>query len=245
MDEITLRRPIYWKSVETSHVGTVRKVNEDSILSLPEIKLWAVADGMGGHEAGNVASQMVTQSLKMIPGDQSLNDLVDSIEDELIEVNQRILEYSDIMLDGRTLGSTVVALAIKERVGICLWAGDSRLYRYRSKKLEQLSRDHSEVEEQIQLGQITAEEARDHPESNVITRAIGAGSEIYVDINAFSTQVGDIFAADAASDLYGYANQFEDLAMLFEESMMQILYGVQRDVAFNSSHASQTIAHLH
>jgi serine/threonine protein phosphatase PrpC len=160
---------------------------------LPEVNLWVVADGMGGYEAGNVASQMVVQALQTISENQSLNEFVNSIEDELIGVNHRILEYSDIMLEGRMLGSTVVTLAIKGRVGICLWAGDSRLYRFRCKRLEQLSRDHSEVEEQIQNGIISPEDAENHPELNVITRAIGAGSEIYIDINAFSTQVGDIF----------------------------------------------------
>ena len=194
MPEITVRRPIFWETSQASHVGTVRDVNEDSIMSLPSQKLWVVADGMGGYEAGNVASRMVIQALEMMPSDEtSLTELVDYVEDSLIAVNQRILEYSEVMLDGRTLGSTVVALVIKGRVGICLWAGDSRLYRFRHKQLEQLSRDHSEVEEQIQQGLISAEEASNHPESNVITRAIGADSEIYIDINAFSTQVGDVF----------------------------------------------------
>lgn len=112
---------------------------------------------MGGYEAGNVASQMVVQALQTISEDQSLDEFVNSIEDELIGVNHRILEYSDIMLEGRMLGSTVVTLAIKGRVGICLWAGDSRLYRFRCKRLEQLSRDHSEVEEQIQNSIISLE----------------------------------------------------------------------------------------
>ena len=164
MNDITLRRPISWKSAQISHVGTVREVNEDAIISLPEVNLWVVADGMGGYEAGNVASQMVVQALQTISENQSLNEFVNSIEDELISVNHRILEYSDIMLEGRMLGSTVVTLAIKGRVGICLWVGDSRLYRFRCKRPEQLSRDHSEVEEQIQNSIISPEDAENHPE---------------------------------------------------------------------------------
>jgi len=193
MKDITVRRPICWKSAESSHVGMVRDVNEDSILSLPELQLWTVADGMGGYEAGNVASNMIVQALGAIEQKESLNALVNSIEDSMMDVNSRILEYSDIMLDGRTFGSTVVSLLIKGRVGVCLWAGDSRLYRFRNKQLVQLSRDHSQVEEQIQQGLLTAEEAENHPESNVITRAIGADAEIYIDINVFSTQLGDVF----------------------------------------------------
>ena len=193
MKDITVRRPIVWKSVQDTNVGVVRQYNEDSVLSMPEEQFWAVADGMGGYEAGNVASNMIVSALKELKPEERLNRLVNSIEDRLLDVNHRILEYADIMLDGRTLGSTVVTLAIKGRVGVCMWVGDSRLYRYRNKQLVQLSRDHSQVEEQIQQGFITAEQAENHPESNVITRAVGADKELYVDINVFSTQQGDTF----------------------------------------------------
>jgi serine/threonine protein phosphatase PrpC len=193
MSEITKRRPINWKSVQYSHTGLVRKINEDAMLSLPEQKLWAVADGMGGYEAGNIASDMIISSLKKLKLGGSLNETVNRVEDSLIEVNNLILAYADILLDGRILGSTVVTLIIKGRVGISMWAGDSRLYRYRNRQLEQLTRDHSYVANQVMQGQITAKEAGDHPDSNKITRAVGADSEIYIDINAFSVQLGDIF----------------------------------------------------
>jgi protein phosphatase len=171
----------------------VREINEDSIISLPEIQLWAVADGMGGYEAGNVASNMIVTSLDDVTEKASLNEFIDTVEDSLMDVNHRILEYADIMLDGRTLGSTVVTLAIKGHVGICLWAGDSRLYRLRNNKLIQLSRDHSQVEELVQQGFLTPEDAESHPDSNVITRAIGASPEVCIDINVFSVQLGDTF----------------------------------------------------
>jgi serine/threonine protein phosphatase PrpC len=218
MKDITIRRPICWKSVERTDVGMVREINEDSILSLPEIHLWAVADGMGGYEAGNVASNMVVKSLEAINDKVSLNDLVNSIEDGFIDVNKRILEYSNVMLEGRTLGSTVVSLLIKGRVGICLWAGDSRLYRYRNRQLIQLSRDHSQVEEEVQQGLLTPEEAENHPDSNVITRAIGASPEIYIDINVFSTQVGDVYLL--CSD--GLYNQVSEQDMLVTLSTLPI-----------------------
>lgn len=193
MSDATIRRPIRWRSSQDTNVGMVRKINEDSIISLPEMQLWAVADGMGGYEAGNVASDMIVKSLDEITAKATVNAFVNCIEDSLIEVNQRILEYADIMLDGRTLGSTVVALAIKGNVGTCLWAGDSRLYRFRNNELVQLSRDHSRVEELVQQGFLSPEEAQNHPDANVITRAIGASAEICIDINVFSVQVGDMF----------------------------------------------------
>lgn len=193
MTDTTVRRPIKWSSCADTNVGMVRKINEDSVLARPEVGLWVVADGMGGYEAGDVASNMIIKTLQDIEAKEHLNDFVEQIEDSLIDVNQRILEYADIMLDGRTLGSTVVTLLIKGHVGTCLWVGDSRLYRYRNNTLLQLSRDHSHVEELIQKGLINAAEAENHPQSNVITRAVGAFSDVYVDVNVFSVQLGDLF----------------------------------------------------
>jgi len=193
MSDTTIRRPVRWNSAQGTNVGMVREINEDSILSSPEAQLWAVADGMGGYEAGNHASDMIVKSLDPITSKLSLNEMVNCVEDSLLDVNHRILEYADIMLDGRTLGSTVVTLLIQERTGICMWVGDSRLYRYRDKQLVQLSRDHSRVEELVLQGVISQEEAVNHPDSNVITRAVGASSELYVDINVFTAQLGDTF----------------------------------------------------
>lgn len=184
---------VTWRSAQDTNVGIVRTVNEDSIVSLSDIQVWAVADGMGGYEAGDVASNMIIEALDAMTDKESLNEVVDSIEDSLIDVNRRILEYADNMLDGRTLGSTVVTLLIKGSVGVCLWAGDSRLYRYRNNELIQLSRDHSYVEELVQQGALTPEEAVNHPNSNVITRAIGANTELCIDINIFNVQMEDTF----------------------------------------------------
>lgn len=193
MSDSTIRRPIRWVSAKQTHVGAVREINEDSIMESKDLQLWAVADGMGGYEAGNVASSMIVQTLEALENLDSLSDMVNLVEDSLMDVNHRILEYADIMLDGRTLGSTVVSLLIKGRVGVCLWAGDSRLCRLRNGHFVQLSRDHSQVEELIQQGVLTEDEAYNHPDSNIITRAIGANEELFIDINVFSVQQGDIF----------------------------------------------------
>ena len=193
MSEITVRRPVKWHSAGQTNTGMVREVNEDSIVSNPDAALWAVADGMGGYEAGNVASSMITSSLAEVKACDHLDDFVTSVEDCIIDVNQRILEYAEIMHDGRMLGSTVASLLIQGKVGVCLWVGDSRLYRLRNNELSQLSRDHSHVEELLKQGAITPEEMDNHPEANVITRAVGASNEIYVDINVFETQLGDAY----------------------------------------------------
>ncbi|MBI3560583.1 MAG: serine/threonine-protein phosphatase [Gammaproteobacteria bacterium] len=193
MNEITIRRPLQWLSSSATDMGTVRKMNEDAVLSRPEIGVWVVADGMGGHEAGNIASRIVVEAFTDMVKPAFLDDLVTSIETKLHDANSRLLEYSEIMLEGRVVGSTFVCLAIHGQIGVCLWAGDSRLYRYRNNQLTQLSRDHSYVAELLEQGSISPQEALNHPEANVITRAIGTSQELYIDLDVFSLQLGDIY----------------------------------------------------
>ncbi len=193
MSDITVRRPVIWKAAGDSDVGTVRKVNEDAIMLRDDAGLWAIADGMGGHEAGDVASNMVVKTLELLEIDELLDDAVDTIKKCILDVNQRIMEYAEIMLEGRTFGTTIVSFMIKGQVGVCLWAGDSRLYRFRNNQLEQLSRDHSRVAELLERGVLDPEAAAMHPESNVITRAVGVSRELNLDVNIFQVQAGDAF----------------------------------------------------
>lgn len=193
MNDITVRRPIQWICSSATHVGTVRTVNEDAVLERPEIGLWAVGDGMGGHDAGNVASRMIVETLGDLQKPEGLNDYVTSVENCILAANQRLLEYSEIVLDGRIVGSTFVGLMIYGQVGVCLWMGDSRLYRYRGQEFIQISRDHSQVSELLQAGAISEEEAVNHPESNVITRAVGTCDEPYLDLDVFDVHIGDTF----------------------------------------------------
>lgn len=209
MTDITYRRPIAWDSCALTHVGMVRQVNEDAILAKPDIGLWAVADGMGGHKVGDLASAKIIEALGVVQQAQRMSQAVDVIEDCLHEVNQLMLEYAEIMLDGHTMGSTVVCTLIKGRIGACLWVGDSRLYRYRNNQLQRLSRDHSQLEEMIELGLISREASESHPNRNVITRAIGVEPSLYVDMTLFNTQVGDTFLL--CSD--GLYNAVEEPAM--------------------------------
>ena len=193
MTDITLRRPINWVTGSKTDRGMVREVNEDALLVREDIGLWAVADGLGGHAVGDVASKMLTESLSELVNERRVSDIVEHAEDQLILANERILEYTDIMLDNATMGSTVVSLIIRDRVGICLWVGDSRLYRLRNNELRQLSRDHSQVQEWIDQGLIRPEEGENHPQGNVITRAVGVDQQLYVDVTVFDTQVGDSY----------------------------------------------------
>lgn len=222
MIDQTFRRPIVWNSFARTDVGVVREVNEDSILAKPEIGLWAVADGMGGHMVGDIASSKIVAALDEVAPQAMLSDYVDAVEDALLDVNEKMLEYAQIMFDAGTMGSTLVALVIKERVGACLWVGDSRLYRFRNQQLQQISRDHSQVEEMIEMGLLTKEAAEDYPHKNVITRAVGVEDSLYVDISLFTTQIGDIFllCSDGLYNSVSNEDLLEAFAIRDPESMV-------------------------
>ena len=110
----------HWLSSAATHCGAVRNMNEDAFLNRNNDGLWVVADGMGGHEAGEVASEMITASLGRVDVSQPLADVVDAIEDTLLEVHHKIRTYSRTHCEGRTMGSTVVSLFVREAVGVCL-----------------------------------------------------------------------------------------------------------------------------
>ncbi len=188
IDEKTFRRPIEWVSSARTDVGAVRKANEDAILARPEVGLWAVADGMGGHEVGDVASRLIVEALEAVGPQERLSDLVDTVEQSIVDANQNIIEYAKLMFENATMGSTLVSLVIHGRVGVALWAGDSRLYRLRNHQLSQLTRDHSHVQELLDSGAISEKEAENHPHGNVITRAIGVEEDGFVDVVVFNTQ---------------------------------------------------------
>ena len=198
----------HWLSSAATHCGAVRNMNEDAFLNRNNDGLWAVADGMGGHEAGEVASEMIANSLGSANLEQPLADVVDSLEDTLLEVHHKIRAYARTHCEGRTMGSTMVSMFVRKSVGVCLWAGDSRLYRFRNNCLECISEDHSQVNEMLSRGMITEEEAKNHPASNVITRAVGASETLYVDVTLFQLQPGDLYLL-CSDGLYGAITEEE------------------------------------
>lgn len=176
-------KPLSWSSFGLTDVGKVRKHNEDSFLERSEVGLWVVADGMGGHSKGDVASSMIVDSLKKVHEGTSLVKYIDEIEDRLLTVNQKLIEKARASTKRSTIGSTVVIMLAYDKYCIYMWAGDSRLYRLRNGKMVQITTDHSQVELYIEQGMITREEALVHPHGNMITRAIGATDELYIDID--------------------------------------------------------------
>ncbi|TKC81638.1 serine/threonine-protein phosphatase [Trinickia terrae] len=181
-----------WTSASRTEVGLVREINEDACLDLPEHGIWAVADGMGGHTAGDVASRMIVDALAAIVVPARLADVVAAARTELQTVNRRLRDEAAAR-HVRTIGSTVAALFASGNQCGLLWAGDSRVYLYRQAHLLQLTRDHSQVEELKARGYLTAEEAADHPAHHLITRAVGAADRLELDENRVEVNDGDMF----------------------------------------------------
>jgi protein phosphatase len=197
-----------WSSAFRTDVGKVRQVNEDSCLNTPAKELWAVADGMGGHSVGDVASRMVVDALGVIPAAASLGAFVNDVRACLQKVNQQLRDEA-IARGQEIIGCTVVVLLAHGRHCVYLWAGDSRIYLYRDGKLRQLSRDHSQIEELIARGLLAREDAENHPLAGVITRAVGADEALELDDRMLEVKDGDIFLL--CSD--GLSNEVSDTEM--------------------------------
>jgi protein phosphatase len=153
-----------WVSAAATDVGKIRSLNEDAYLDRPDIGLWVVADGMGGHDAGDLASRSVVESLAGI-GRQA----------------NRALREEAARRSESVIGSTVAALIAVGRHAVAVWAGDSRVYLFRDGTLRPLTHDHSQVEELIAEGSLTRDQAENHPAANVITRAVGGDDDLRLD----------------------------------------------------------------
>ena len=198
--------------VSRTHVGLRRKVNEDSIFERTERGLWAVADGMGGHEAGDVASAKVVEALRSLPIVYGLDELVEAAIDALYGVNRELIELAQSGDHNRTIGTTVVGLAIADGHFRCFWAGDSRAYRIRAGQIRRLSRDHSLVQDLVDAGMLKPEDAEKHESANVITRAVGVSEDLKMDNSTGDADPGDIFLL--ASD--GLTRLVDDYEILEE-----------------------------
>lgn len=194
-----------------SHVGNVRKLNEDSYIARPEIGLWSVADGMGGHDAGDLASQSVVNALAELPQPDSAPDLLGSFETAIIETNAKLRAEAAKRGENTVIGCTLVVLIIFGDVYACIWSGDSRLYRIRNQRIEQITRDHTEVQDLLDSGVLTPSEAENWPRRNVITRAIGVADEPELEMIQGRLEDGDIFLL-CSDGLTGHVEDGEILA---------------------------------
>jgi type VI secretion system protein ImpM len=192
--EITAKeRRLGWRSSARSTTGKVRKINEDAYLERSEVGLWAVADGMGGHSSGDVASKTVVEALADLSIVETLEDLIGATTERLQNVNADLLSMGERRGPGEIIGTTVVVLlAVDERCAV-LWAGDSRLYQYRNGVLSQLTDDHSLKNEISRKGVSHEADGAVAVADNIVTRALGAEAALLVDTSLFEARAGDIY----------------------------------------------------
>ncbi len=181
-----------FESCAASDVGLVRDKNEDAYLCRDDAGIWAVADGLGGHEAGELASLTVVGSLEHVPaGDLATmrGDVLHALQranDDLLAMNAK-LDF------GLSPGSTVAVLLAHADEGMAIWAGDSRIYRLRADEAQRLTRDHSHVQELVDEGLMEPDDVENHPMAHAITRAIGIDPQLDLESAGFDLAPGDRF----------------------------------------------------
>jgi protein phosphatase len=202
-------RTVRFTCAGRTDVGVVRSGNEDAFLMVPNDGVFIVADGMGGHAAGEVASEMAVQivgrSLKGLIG-RADAEAAEVIRKGIVEANGAIFQRTLVEQDKRGMGTTATAMVINGDRYLMGQVGDSRAYVLRKETLLQITKDHSYVQEQVDAGYLTPEQARTHPYSNVITRCVGANADVAPDIYGGTLHEGDVFLL--ASD--GLTGMLED-----------------------------------
>jgi len=214
-----------WNSYGITHVGKKRKINQDAFLNLPDKKLWVVADGMGGHKAGEVASAAIVNSLKALIPEQTIGSTVKKIVYELLKVNQRLLDLAAEGGDNEVIGSTVVILLACNQYCVYLWSGDSRIYLFRKGELKQISSDHNNGSKLLAEG-FSIEEVQTSPFAQALTHAIGGEENLYLDAQIQEIRNGDIFllCSDGLNKEVGDA-EIESILKkaAIEESLTQLI----------------------
>jgi protein phosphatase len=204
-------------------VGVVRSGNEDTYLMADERGLFVVADGMGGHAAGEVASDMATrlvaEAFRPVRG-MSDDELMAQMVAAIRSANAAIFERTLQEHDKRGMGTTATVLALLPRRYLIGQVGDSRAYVLRGNTLSQITKDHSYVQEQVDAGRLSAEEARVHPYANVITRCVGSSGDVVPDLYIGTLEVGDLLLL-ASDGLTGMMEDEDLQAILLEGGTLE------------------------
>jgi serine/threonine protein phosphatase PrpC len=181
-------------------VGRRRESNEDDFLLEPSRGVYAVADGMGGHAAGEIASRLAIETLHEVlerkdteSEPMSVEDAAEWLRGAVVEANRRICDSIRLHEERRGMGTTVVALVHSGQDAVVGHVGDSRLYLLRGKELVRMTSDHSWVNEQVKLGLMNDDTAQRHPMRNIVTRALGSRPDVLVDLTSIEVRPGDVF----------------------------------------------------
>ncbi|MNF68140.1 PP2C-family Ser/Thr phosphatase [compost metagenome] len=184
-----------WRSVARTDRGKIRARNEDAFLEDPQKGMWAVADGMGGYQRGDIASQLIVAGLAELAEQSDFDERVKGVRQCLSWLNRRLNQELTVVA-GRQhdiIGSTVVTLLIEGSRAVCIWAGDSRCYLWREQRLYQLTRDHSLRQQLIDEHKMDDRQARAQPHSAALTRAVGASEQLNLDVLEFVVHPADVF----------------------------------------------------
>lgn len=233
-----MQRAMPWRSAARTDLGKVRARNEDAFFDGSQQGLWAVADGMGGHSGGDIASQLIVSNLAQLPVLRDLDERCKAVRHCLRWTNRRLSQELTVTAaqGAAIMGSTVVVLLLEGNRGICVWAGDSRCYLWRGRRLYQLSRDHSLQQQMILKQHLSPEQARAHPAAKALTRAVGAAHELTLEVLELEVKVGDTFllcsdglyqelSCEALGTALSLASPSTALARIFTE----VLEGAARD----------------
>ena len=174
-----------------SHAGNVKSENQDSFLNWAEGQLWAVADGVGSHEASGAASKMIMEMLMQVSEPESLGTHIANVNRQLESANNLLM--SQKAATGKMAASTIVTLAMHGGMAACIWAGDSRCYLLRGSILYQCSKDHSLRQEKIDNRELTRFEAHRMVKGNIITNAVGVKTPLSLGKEIFPVRAGDRF----------------------------------------------------
>ena len=194
--------------------GLVREINEDSYNLIAGDEgspcAFIIADGMGGHSCGEIASRMAVDYISgVITGDSARLLSAENREDELrrlvLEANTMVYHQSLEQPETKGMGTTLTMALVEKEIVTAAHVGDSRLYLIRSGEIRQLTEDHSYIEEMVKKGSMTRKEAENHPRKNVITRAVGCSEELEVDTLSITMKLGDIliFCTDGLTNMIG------------------------------------------
>jgi serine/threonine protein phosphatase Stp1 len=200
----------------TTHPGAKRQYNQDAFVNRPDLGLWAVADGAGGHQGGELASGMLRETLDEIPPLLSASELLAQVRLKVGATHDALRALANKNDQPISGASTIVVLIVRNGHFACLWAGDSRIYLLRDGVLRQITHDHSLVQELVDSGALRPEDAENHPRSNVITRAVGADvDELVLDKISARLQPGDRFLL-CSDGLYKTLKESDLAGMLAE-----------------------------
>jgi serine/threonine-protein phosphatase Stp1 len=223
-----------WRSAARSETGKVRACNEDAVLERPAAGLWAVADGMGGHEDGALASQLIVDRLADLALEGDLTRRLAQVRQCLQQANRQLVQAATHA--GGPIGSTLVALLAAGPRAVCLWAGDSRCYLWRGGCLYQLSRDHSFERQLIDRQGLSPQQAARHPDAQALTCAVGIDARLALDSLELEALPGDRFLLcsdglhrNLAPPALGAALDLPLATLAIERLFAQALAGPARD----------------